>query len=196
MIEDGLTGACYVGAVDGDGEAWSPKKKRSAPPPVGGPVVDGKVRVRYEELLTEDESEILVEEVDVGDVRLRPPPSPPGFIALVRPGDALELYYEDGWWEVDVVSVGVRSGCDDEGDAEGEAAAAEGGGKLRLTLKYLDKTHVVSEALVRPRWLWAPAARVWRYELHVGHGCVPLEGEGAPTFKFAGGVMRSSNGVI
>mmetsp|Transcript_30532 Transcript_30532/g.70002 ORF Transcript_30532/g.70002 Transcript_30532/m.70002 type:complete len:83 (+) Transcript_30532:772-1020(+) len=40
-------------------------------------------------------------------------------------------------------------------------------------------------------WLWSPKTSSWRYELHAGHGWVPLAGK--PTFKFAHGVLRASN---
>ena len=53
--------------------------------------------------------------------------------------------------------------------------------------------------LPQPRaaaWLWSPGASVWRYELHAGHGCVPMAGQGEPTFKFAGGVLRASNSSL
>ena len=64
--------------------------------------------------------------------------------------------------------------------------------RFKVSSIVYSKMHQVDAAQLRPRWLWAPAAGVWRYELAVGHGCVPA-GEQPPTFKFAGGVLRGRN---
>ena len=34
-----------------------------------------------------------------------PPPKPPDdFLSTLQPGDELEMFYEDGWWEVNYLS--------------------------------------------------------------------------------------------
>ena len=56
------------------------------------------------------------------DVRVCPPSGfPTGMAELVRVGDALELYFEDGWWEVEVIAILT--------DAEVRAAEAKDKGK-------------------------------------------------------------------
>ena len=45
----------------------------------------------------------------------------------------------------------------------------------------------------RPQWLWAPAARAWRYELDAGHGCVAAGLAAVATFRFAHGISRRHN---
>ena len=56
------------------------------------------------------------------DVRVCPPSGfPTGMAELVRVGDALELYFEDGWWEVEVIAILT--------DAEARAAGAKNKGK-------------------------------------------------------------------
>jgi len=79
-----------------------------------------------------------------------------------------------------------------DADADAEATVVEAGGPLfRVSsLKYA-KTHTVSGDVLRPQWLWAKQAQVWRYELQMGHGCVGPEPGTLPTFKFAMGVGRS-----
>ena len=54
-------------------------------------------------------------------------------------------------------------------------------------------TFICVQDVLRPRWLWANDQRTWRYEITLGHGCVPLPGRGWPTFKFANAVHRASN---
>ena len=122
------------------------------------------------------------------DVRLCPPATfPAGVIDLVRSGDQLDLFYDDGWWEVDVKEVLHAH----------QKGGGGGGGGPRFSVqatKY-NKTHKdVTADRLRPRWLYAAQARAWRFELLSGHGCAPVDGSvagGKPTFKFAAGVLRT-----
>mmetsp|Transcript_30533 Transcript_30533/g.70003 ORF Transcript_30533/g.70003 Transcript_30533/m.70003 type:complete len:308 (+) Transcript_30533:30-953(+) len=173
MDEEGLEGVFYLANIV------------SAPPEDAT-----QVRVRYRDLWeTEEGTERLVEQADLTNIRLQPPPSPEGYIDLVRPGDSLELFYDEGWWEVLVLEVSrkpikpesiTQAGADRRDELQ-----------LRVISKIYDKEHDVGTADVRPAWLWSPKTSSWRYELHAGHGWVPLAGK--PTFKFAHGVLRASN---
>ena len=104
-------------------------------------------------------------------------------IDLVRSGDQLDLFYDDGWWEVDVEEVL---------HAHQKGGGGGGGGprfSVRAT-KY-NKTHKdVTADRLRPRWLYAAQARAWRFGSSAA-GCAPVDGSvagGKPTFKFAAGV--------
>ena len=155
--------------------------------------------------------EKLLEWVSPNDVRLRPPGKfPPGVIELVRAGDLLELYYEDAWWAVEVKGVAPRGAQPSSGKAQargrgrreeeedGSESGAQEDQEERFTVIAVgyNKVHRVPGSALRPRWLWAADSGTWRFELLVGHGCVPLDAErlgGRPTFKFAHGAMRSRN---
>jgi hypothetical protein len=155
----------------------------------------------------EGEPARLQEWVELSGVRTRPPTGfPPGVIDLVRAGDLLELFYEDGWWPVEVLRL-----LNPMADAEGggvrrpEKRARRGGeddpeplddglgARFLVSAIGYDKQHKVKPNRLRPRWLWADKMRAWRYELLSGHGCVPKDSTqagGRPAFKFAASVMR------
>ena len=100
----------------------------------------------------------------------------------------LELLFEDGWWEVSLSSVSLAPSA---GAGKGEARA-----RFHVASVAYAAEHTVDADVLRPRWLWDKEAHVWRYEIHSGHGCVPLDG-GEPTFKFAHSVIRrSANGTV
>lgn len=104
------------------------------------------VRVRYQDLLeSEDSNEALVETVEAEDVRLRPPPPPAGFLSLVRAGDSLELFYEDGWWEVLVLGVSRKQ----QEAVQGEHLRNEDL-NVKVISKMYDKTHDVDAQVLRP----------------------------------------------
>ena len=42
----------------------------------------------------------VVSKVRVEQLLPRPPPPPPGWWTGVQEGDTVELFHEDGWWEV------------------------------------------------------------------------------------------------
>jgi hypothetical protein len=240
-------------------------------------VQSGKVCVEYDELLSEAHLPMKVplrEFIEPQRLRMLPPSAfPKGAACLLRPGDQVDMYYEDGWWDVVIqaveepaasdglergqrrkrqrgkarkstqaaVAAGDGGGSDDGGGAPEAAAdtrraqsgvvdgdmdakvAAPGDeaseeenldedvdedededtrdAKLKKKSKRLfhvkavlyDIAHQVGEERLRPKWLWSHERRVWRYELACGHGCVPLEGHGRPSFVFAGGAPRSWN---
>ena len=86
---------------------------------------------------------------------------------------------------------------DSDDDSDGEAGAAgppkKDAKRFHVRSTEYNAQHTVSEGMLRPKWLWSNERRVWRYELACGHGCVPLEGHGRPSFKFAGGLLRAYN---
>ena len=171
----------------------------------------------------EEDMPRLREWVMASNVRLRPPDAfPPGMIELVKVGDMLELWFDDGWWEVQVKSIisvaAAREARRSRGASSAAAWRASFGEKPlsrkdrqaaddaeeeleRFTVEsvlYKDSTHTVGPSRLRPRWLWSAAAKAWRFELLSGHGCVPSEADkpgGKPTFVFAHGVMRSMNSL-
>ena len=246
----------------------------------------GKVCVEYDELLSEAHLPVKVplrEFIEPQRLRMLPPSAfPNGVACLLRPGDLVDLYYQNGWWEVVIQAVKEPAACDglkrgqrgkrQRGNARKSAqpavAVGDGGGahdaggapeatadtitarsgvvtgvmdakvaapdddaseeedldedldedededededtraaKLKKKSKrptsparfhvkavLYDITHQVGEERLRPKWLWSHERRVWRYELACGHGCVPLEGQGRPSFVFAGGAPRSWN---
>lgn len=91
LSEEGLDGSIYSGTL-----AQRAKGKAGG---MGSLVV-------FDQLLEEgSEAQLLREWVQMQDVRRRPPPTPAGFARLVEAGDLVELYFEDGWWEVEVEKV-------------------------------------------------------------------------------------------
>ena len=267
--------------VDPYSEQPPPSQSRSSPrksSPHHAAVVEravkaGKVCVEFDELLSEVSEAHATAKVPLREfiepqrLRLLPPNAfPKGAACLLRPGDLVDLYYQDGWWEVVIQAVeepaasnGLKRGqrgkqhrgkarksataavaAGDGGDAvagdgggahDGGGAPEAAAGKRTAQTRFVNSdmdakgatpededtraaklkkksnrarlfhvkavlynaTHQVSEERLRPRWLWSHERRVWRYELACGHGCVPLEGNGRPSFVFAGGAPRSWN---
>ena len=124
--------------------------------------------------------------------------TPTGFFGLLQRGDKLQLLYEDCWWDVQF-DERAKAPADDDGGGGGDRGdgAAEGAAThFRVSSLQYAKSHTVLEDVLRPLWMWAPQAKVWRYELHMGHGCVGPEADAAPTFKFCTGVGRSRNVLL
>eukprot|EP00316_Scyphosphaera_apsteinii_P002083 CAMPEP_0119334978 /NCGR_PEP_ID=MMETSP1333-20130426/88443_1 /TAXON_ID=418940 /ORGANISM="Scyphosphaera apsteinii, Strain RCC1455" /LENGTH=298 /DNA_ID=CAMNT_0007345415 /DNA_START=124 /DNA_END=1020 /DNA_ORIENTATION=+ len=176
MREEGLAGAAYTGSLVPMPELTSKSSKKAK---AGN--TPKQVCVQFDELLAdEDSEEKLLEIVDVADVRLQPPPTPAGFHRLLDVGDAVEMQYEDGWWEMEIEEV--------KNSSDGQSATS-----FRVASVMYANVHTVHADVLRPRWLWAREADMWRYELEVGHGCVTVAGEAF--FHFARGVPRSHNDI-
>jgi hypothetical protein len=91
VSEEGLDGSIYTGTL--------------AQRAKGKPEVKGSWVV-FDQLLEEgSESQLLREWTAMQDIRPKPPPTPAGFARLLEVGDAVELYFEDGWWEVEIENV-------------------------------------------------------------------------------------------
>ena len=76
-----------------------------------------------EEAEEEDTGERLQEWVAQGDVRERPPSAfPAGVLPLLRVGDGMELYFEDGWWEVELREVLSREAARQRSEGRGGRA--------------------------------------------------------------------------
>ena len=207
MKEEGLASVAYLATLveppgaDGDGDAGRQHRKLrgkgKGKAAAAAADAAAQVHVRYDELLPDgaedDSAERLCEPVPAGDVRPQPPPTPCGFHALVAAGDIVELYYDDGWWEVKVEAVvPVPKAAPAEGAAP--AGAADGASHhFRVVSTMYAKWHTVPADMLRPQWLWAPAARAWRYELDAGHGCVAAGLAAVATFRFAHGISRRHN---
>ena len=140
--------------------------------------------VEYDELLAgaEGSQTKLRENVSSADLRLRVPPTPGGFARLLRPGDVLELFHEDGWWEVKLEAVVVGSGPS----------------VFQVSSLQYDNTHEVAAESLRPLWRWwagsaeAQPAPCWRFEIEQGDGRASSRGDD-PTFTFAPGAKRGHN---
>ena len=208
MKEEGLASVAYLATLveppgaDGDGDAGRQHRKLrgkgKGKAAAAAADAAAQVHVRYDELLPDgaedDSAERLCEPVPAGDVRPQPPPTPCGFHALIAAGDIVELYYDDGWWEVKVEAVvPVPKAAPAEGAAP--AGTADGGVShhFRVVSTMYAKWHTVPADMLRPQWLWAPAARAWRYELDAGHGCVAAGLAAVATFRFAHGISRRHN---
>ena len=194
MVEDGLVGALFPGVVVGDAPASSAPpasaspSKRALPPPSRAYIVE------YDELLADDEpgAPKLREAVLASDVRAEPPDVPPGFASLLVPGDELEMFLEDGWWEMKLDEIFVSPTARDEAVPHVSYGVS--------SVQY-DKSHEVDAESLRPLWRWAPAGEAagarWVYELDQGDGEAAADAEGrpdgAPAFTFARGVDRVHN---
>lgn len=178
MVEDGLAGAVYTGAVVG---AADTSLENMVTTSSGPGAVDEQERlcVEYEELLTGEDCDggQLRENVSKADMRLRPPHTPRGFTRLLRPGDGLELFHEDGWWNVKLEA----------------ALPGDRPGSFRVSSTEYEQTHTVTAKSLRPPWRWwagsSEAQPCWRFEIDQGDGRVSSSGTD-PTFSFAPGVKR------
>jgi len=85
-----------------------------------------------------------VQTIDDDTVRPVPPPPADGFHASLKPGDAVEVWHEVGWWPVRVTTVAGLHAFDVASDAFPGLARRVGPTQLR------------------PRWRWNGAAGgVW-----------------------------------
>jgi hypothetical protein len=204
MVEDGLSGAVFTGVVAGGPDPSLESATASAP---SGKMKEQQARadratarlgtaltsralpaqllcVEYDELLNgggEEGQAKLRENVSSADLRLRAPPTPGGFARLLRAGDVVELFHEDGWWEVKLEPV---------------TAAGSGPSAFRVSSLQYDTTHEVAAESLRPLWRWWPgsaeAQPCWRFELVQGDGRASSRGDDL-TFTFAAGVKRGHN---
>ena len=199
-VEEGLRGACFaarlVEAPAGGGGGG------------GGGGSGGGAWVEYADLYeAEDEgSAALVEWVKLEQLRLAPPPTPPGFLGLVRVGDRLQLSHEDCWWDMTLEEVspeaspgqggrgggGARRAARRSG-AAGSASAGGRGRPFRVSSVLYNAAHYARPSELRPLWLWGADDSVWRYELMAGKGHTPHAEPTCATFRFAAGLPRRHN---
>lgn len=182
LSEEGLEDACWAATVVDDADD------------------DGLLLVEVEELTSEEDAAVKIRErVPPSAVRMRPPRGfPAGAVELVRPGDLLELYFDDAWWEVKVDAVLSSAAAKAATHLPGAKKLKDASMRFKVTSTKYRVEHEVRADALRPHWLWSTKwatpgdfGGVWRYELVAGHGCVPADARrGLPTFKFAGGVQR------
>ena len=82
-----------------------------------------------------------------------PPPAPHGFLEALLPGDTVDLRYEGGWWDVEVIRLPLPAAASD-------AATNDNDGARFYTVRYapLKIDHVVDAARLRPAWFWSHGA--------------------------------------
>ena len=62
-----------------------------------------QVLVQFSEFVSEEDPKSALEEwVDLYRVTPVPPPAPPGFLANAEPGAELEIFFDGGWWAVNL----------------------------------------------------------------------------------------------
>ena len=62
-----------------------------------------QVLVQFSEFVSEEDPKSALEEwVDLDRVTPVPPPAPPGFLANAEPGAELEIFFDGGWWAVNL----------------------------------------------------------------------------------------------
>ena len=82
-------------------------------------------------------------------------------------GDAVELSFDGGWWDMEVTAVAEAAEATAQWDAMGaEAAAAEGAaeGARRFSLsstRFVGAEHTVGGERLRQPLEWDPATREW-----------------------------------
>ena len=88
LEEEGLEETFYAGKIVLE------KKEKKTRKQAGAGEHSGQVHVEFDELLEDNESEARLREWTNRDrVRLKPPPTPPGFFGLLQRGDKLQLLY-------------------------------------------------------------------------------------------------------
>jgi hypothetical protein len=121
----------------------------------------------------EDEWPPLYEAEEPGE-RIRPKPKPDAAAHVAwaksqRPGAALDLFFDGGWWEVELIHVWelppsapptAQGGS--EGSAHGDGDDGESGG-WRFTVKavHYEAEHVVGASRIRPPHAWRRETRTW-----------------------------------
>ena len=106
---------------------------------------DGLVHVQYAMVYESVHKDALLSEwlqpCDADALRPKPPPPPDGFHATLKMGDAVDVWFESGWWPALVV-------------ANRGAHACEVGSHRFMALR-----RTVPMTRVRPRWRWL--ANAW-----------------------------------
>ena len=97
----------------------------------------------------EDDGSLWEDWLDHHMVRPMPPARPDGFADNLKKGAALEIFIEEGWWEVELVRV--------EPNPKPEAS----GPRFVVESKRYKVQHVVELDQLRPAWKWDDKARSW-----------------------------------
>ena len=62
-----------------------------------------QVLVQFSEFVSEEDPKSALEEwVDLERITPVPPPAPPGFLVNAEPGAELEIFFDGGWWAVNL----------------------------------------------------------------------------------------------
>jgi hypothetical protein len=121
---------------------------------------------------------------------MAPPPTPAGFLGLVRPGDRVQLLLDEAFWDVTIDEILASPPGEDAVERPFVVSSA-----------LYAASHRVRPEQLRPLWLWNGATDGigpprWRYELMAGTGLSEEDGVGGAecaVFLFAEGVPRRHN---
>jgi hypothetical protein len=110
-------------------------------------LLDEAARVVYHAFFAEEGSNAKLEDtVQLRRLRPAPPVAQPRFVETLSTGDALEMLFEDGWWQAVLSSV---------------EAAADGSAIFVLRTVWHSQTHHMSASDLRPCFLWLWRSNRW-----------------------------------
>ena len=94
--------------------------------------------MEFEAFFEEGSDETMLKDwVSLSQLRPQPPPPPPDFFHHIDIGEPLELYHEDGWWEVELQS---------------SKQAADGGLTFKVVSPLYGTERWATTERLRPRW--------------------------------------------
>jgi len=99
----------------------------------------------------------------VKSVRPPPPATTASWAETLKPGDAVDLRYDGGWWEMELISIQQHQppastvpGTSASAVAAGDRSAPQPAGSLRYTIKsiHFDAEHTMPIDVLRPPYTW------------------------------------------
>ena len=132
MAEDGLCGSMYKASVVKLGELKALVEFHSFNAGENG----------------KKATQLLKEWVEHSRLQPLPPPIPPDFFVRLQPGDLVDMWYDHGWWEVEVIE-----------KIPGKTPGRSGAGSVdwfdfEVYAHMYSKRRRVPMSRVRPHWVW------------------------------------------
>ena len=132
MAEDGLCGSMYKASVVKLGELKALVEFHSFNAGENG----------------KKATQLLKEWVEHSRLQPLPPPIPPDFFVRLQPGDLVDMWYDHGWWEVEVIE-----------KIPGKTPGRTGAGSVdwfdfEVYAHMYSKRRRVPMSRVRPHWVW------------------------------------------